>query len=109
MSGIPRVQDAVIGLIGMGEMGKMYAERLSKAGHCNRSVPLVCPASHGEDKWSTLTRSVGHHRINVCDLPEKYDSLVEYCKGDFLPLDRDRPRRLTPTSLDAQTRTASCR
>ncbi|GAA5926708.1 prephenate dehydrogenase (NADP(+)) [Sporobolomyces koalae] len=51
----PALHDAVIGLIGMGEMGKMYAERLSKAGQCNR--------------------------INVCDLPEKYDSLVEYCKG----------------------------
>ncbi|GAA6061125.1 hypothetical protein JCM10212_001725 [Sporobolomyces blumeae] len=51
----PAVEDAVIGLIGMGEMGKMYAERLSKAGRCKK--------------------------INVCDLPEKYDSLVEYCKG----------------------------
>ncbi|GAA5879649.1 hypothetical protein JCM16303_004118 [Sporobolomyces ruberrimus] len=51
----PAIRDAVIGLIGMGEMGKMYAERLSKAGQCKR--------------------------INVCDLPEKYDSLVEYCKG----------------------------
>ncbi|GAA6015561.1 hypothetical protein JCM11491_007157 [Sporobolomyces phaffii] len=52
---LPALKDAVIGLIGMGEMGKMYAERLSKSARCNR--------------------------INVCDLPEKYDSLVEYCHG----------------------------
>ncbi|GAA5964980.1 hypothetical protein JCM21900_004693 [Sporobolomyces salmonicolor] len=50
-----RPEDAVIGLIGMGEMGKMYAERLSKGGKCKK--------------------------INVCDLPEKYDQLVEYCHG----------------------------
>ncbi|GAA5849037.1 hypothetical protein JCM8547_006419 [Rhodosporidiobolus lusitaniae] len=64
MPTLPRAEDAVIGLIGMGEMGKMYAERLSKAGKCKR--------------------------ILVCDLPEKYDSLVEYCKGkDKLEAMRD--------------------
>ncbi|POY72148.1 hypothetical protein BMF94_4785 [Rhodotorula taiwanensis] len=51
----PPIEDAVIGLIGMGEMGKMYAERLSKGGKCAR--------------------------INVCDLPERFEELQEYCKG----------------------------
>lgn len=32
--GAPSMEDTVIGLIGMGEMGKMYAERLSKGGKC---------------------------------------------------------------------------
>jgi prephenate dehydrogenase (NADP+) len=31
---LPAPEDATIGLIGMGEMGKMYAERLSKGGRC---------------------------------------------------------------------------
>ncbi|TNY20325.1 Prephenate dehydrogenase [Rhodotorula diobovata] len=52
---LPAPQDAVVGIIGMGEMGRMYAERLSRAGQCAR--------------------------INVCDLPDRFDSLVEYCKG----------------------------
>ncbi|KAH4103238.1 prephenate dehydrogenase [Parastagonospora nodorum] len=38
-----------IGMIGMGDMGKMYARRLSTAG------------------W----------KVNACDLPDRYDSLVE--------------------------------
>ncbi|BGP56332.1 prephenate dehydrogenase (NADP(+)) [Rhodotorula sphaerocarpa] len=49
------MEDTVIGLIGMGEMGKMYAERLSKGGKCAK--------------------------INVCDLPERYEQLQEYCQG----------------------------
>ncbi|GAA6010793.1 hypothetical protein JCM10207_005845 [Rhodosporidiobolus poonsookiae] len=52
---LPAPEQATIGLIGMGEMGKMYAERLSRGGKCKR--------------------------ILVCDLPDKYDQLVEYCKG----------------------------
>ncbi|GAA5890141.1 hypothetical protein JCM6882_009240 [Rhodosporidiobolus microsporus] len=52
---LPVPEEATIGLIGMGEMGKLYAERLSRGGKCKR--------------------------ILVCDLPEKYDQLVEYCKG----------------------------
>ncbi|KAG9808287.1 hypothetical protein KCU84_g22295, partial [Aureobasidium melanogenum] len=44
--------EAVVGLIGMGDMGKMYARRLSEAG------------------W----------RVHACDLPDKYDSLVEEFK-----------------------------
>ncbi|KAF2244088.1 Prephenate dehydrogenase [Trematosphaeria pertusa] len=42
-----------IGIIGMGDMGKMYARRLSDAG------------------W----------KVNACDLPEKYDALVEEFRG----------------------------
>ncbi|BGP17434.1 hypothetical protein JCM10213_003283 [Rhodosporidiobolus nylandii] len=55
MPSLPSPEDATIGLIGMGEMGKMYAERLSRGGKCKR--------------------------ILVCDLPEKYDQLVSYCEG----------------------------
>ena len=59
MPALPAIKDAVVGLIGMGEMGRMYADRLSRTpGHCAR--------------------------INVCDLPDRYDSLVDYC--------RDKPR-----------------
>ncbi|KAH7070220.1 hypothetical protein FB567DRAFT_539505 [Paraphoma chrysanthemicola] len=43
-----------VGMIGMGDMGKMYSRRLSTAG------------------W----------KVNACDLPDKYDSLVEEFK-DF--------------------------
>ncbi|GAA5914342.1 hypothetical protein JCM8208_004443 [Rhodotorula glutinis] len=60
---LPAVKDAVVGLIGMGEMGRMYADRLSRNhNHCAR--------------------------INVCDLPDRYDSLVDYCrdKPNLVPL-----------------------
>ncbi|KAJ5974236.1 hypothetical protein N7481_011446 [Penicillium waksmanii] len=43
------MEDASIGIIGMGDMGKMYAQRLSAAG------------------W----------RINACDRPENYESLTQ--------------------------------
>ncbi|KAJ5242871.1 uncharacterized protein N7469_001198 [Penicillium citrinum] len=43
------MEDASIGIIGMGDMGKMYAQRLSDAG------------------W----------RINACDRPENYESLKQ--------------------------------
>ncbi|KXX75248.1 putative prephenate dehydrogenase [NADP(+)] [Madurella mycetomatis] len=46
---IPKPEDFVVGLIGMGDMGKMYARRLSNAG------------------W----------RIMACDKEEKYDELVQ--------------------------------
>ncbi|KAM0703151.1 hypothetical protein Q7P35_009089 [Cladosporium inversicolor] len=41
--------DAVVGIIGMGDMGKMYARRIADAG------------------W----------RVHACDIPEKYDALVQ--------------------------------
>ncbi|KAM0719301.1 hypothetical protein Q7P37_005206 [Cladosporium fusiforme] len=41
--------DAVVGIIGMGDMGKMYARRIADAG------------------W----------RVHACDLPEKYDALTQ--------------------------------
>ncbi|KAK4152855.1 hypothetical protein C8A00DRAFT_44151 [Chaetomidium leptoderma] len=49
MAPFPGAEDFVIGLIGMGDMGKMYARRLSEAG------------------W----------RIIACDREEKYDELVD--------------------------------
>ncbi|KAG8813766.1 prephenate dehydrogenase (NADP(+)), partial [Serendipita sp. 399] len=44
----PVEEQPVIGLIGMGEMGRMYAKHLSNAG------------------WK---------KLHVCDLPQKYDAL----------------------------------
>ncbi|KAF1352132.1 hypothetical protein BDV97DRAFT_348829 [Delphinella strobiligena] len=49
--------DEVIGLIGMGDMGMMYARRLSAAG------------------W----------RVHACDVPNKYDSLIELFKDNVRP------------------------
>lgn len=46
--------DFQIGLIGMGDMGKMYAKTLSKAGY----------------------------KLNACDVPEKFTSLKAEFKGD---------------------------
>ncbi|KAF2487525.1 hypothetical protein BDY17DRAFT_289138 [Neohortaea acidophila] len=42
-----KMQEAVVGIIGMGDMGKMYARRISDAG------------------WS----------VHACDVPEKYEAL----------------------------------
>ncbi|KAK4241868.1 hypothetical protein C8A03DRAFT_11855 [Achaetomium macrosporum] len=49
MAAFPGADDFIVGLIGMGDMGKMYARRLSNAG------------------W----------RIMACDREEKYDELVK--------------------------------
>jgi prephenate dehydrogenase (NADP+) len=77
---LPPAQDAIIGLIGMGEMGKMYAERLSREGKCSRFVPFPpCPYS------KELLRRALRNRILVCDLPEKYEQLKAYCQGAFSP------------------------
>ncbi|TFK65669.1 NAD(P)-binding protein [Pluteus cervinus] len=46
----PEAEQPVIGLIGMGAMGRMYADQLSAAG------------------WK---------RVHVCDLPAKYDTLLQ--------------------------------
>ncbi|KAM0786591.1 hypothetical protein ACM66B_002046 [Microbotryomycetes sp. NB124-2] len=53
MGGV-KLSEVSVGIIGMGEMGKMYAERL---------------------------RTGGLARINVCDLPSKFEQLEAYCKG----------------------------
>ncbi|KAG8989006.1 prephenate dehydrogenase (NADP(+)) [Tulasnella sp. JGI-2019a] len=50
----PEQQQPVIGIIGMGDMGRMYARRLSAAG------------------WM---------KIYVCDRPEKYKTLTEDMRG----------------------------
>ncbi|KAK1751606.1 hypothetical protein QBC47DRAFT_390526 [Echria macrotheca] len=50
----PGMEDFVVGLIGMGDMGKMYARRLSSAG------------------W----------RIMACDREEKYDDLIKEFSGN---------------------------
>jgi len=51
-----------IGLIGLGEMGRMYAERLHRGG------------------WK---------RVNVCDRPERFDALREELKDSGLTVMRD--------------------
>ncbi|KAK2765176.1 prephenate dehydrogenase (NADP(+)) [Arachnomyces sp. PD_36] len=51
-----------IGIIGMGDMGKMYAQRLSDAGW--RFTHLVTIHTHYEQK-----------PVNACDRPDKYDAL----------------------------------
>ncbi|CAG8842103.1 11036_t:CDS:2, partial [Racocetra persica] len=51
-----------IGLIGLGEMGLMYAKRIANAG------------------WKS---------VNVCDLPSRYDELKEKLKGSGLKVLRD--------------------
>lgn len=61
----PVEEQPTIGLIGMGAMGRMYANLLSEAGW-KKSVRVSChvlPASHRPN------------RINVCDLPQKYEGL----------------------------------
>ena len=61
----------VIGLIGMGAMGRMYATLLSDAGwnrselHSSNLLTLFQPIS----------------RIHVCDLPSKYENLKREYDG----------------------------
>jgi len=70
----PPEEHPAIGLIGMGAMGAMYARELSKAGW-KKSKPFVyLPASSPNILFFS-------HRISVCDLPEKYDSLKLQYKG----------------------------
>ena len=60
----PAEEQPIIGLIGMGAMGKMYAKFLSEGG------------------WKRLDPQLGvipalliDRRIHVCDVPDKYESL----------------------------------
>ena len=62
-----------IGLIGMGAMGRMYAQRLGAAGW-RRFVSLLRLFGKGSNGPS-LTR------IHVCDLPEKYEQLKRDYEG----------------------------
>ncbi|KAJ9621229.1 prephenate dehydrogenase (NADP(+)) [Taxawa tesnikishii (nom. ined.)] len=61
--------DAVIGIIGMGDMGKMYTRRLSDAGWRYAF-------------WQSLSEELIYCiRIHACDVPDKYDSLTDEFKG----------------------------
>ena len=73
---MPVEEQPVIGLIGMGEMGTMYARRLAEAGwkRC---------AARPRGRGRTLSGS----RINVCDLPENCEALRAQMQGEA-------PRRL---------------
>ena len=71
----PVEKQPVIGLIGMGAMGTMYAQQLADAGW--KKYVLLQPNS----PRSPLD---GLNRIYVCDLPSKYDALKEKYKGASL-------------------------
>ena len=67
----PIDQQPTIGLIGMGAMGTMYAKHLSNAGWKKYVLLfLFLPVN-----------DIVAHRISVCDLPEKYESLKLTYKG----------------------------
>ena len=68
----PVEEQPVIGLIGMGAMGTMYAEQLADAGW--KKYALLYSKS-------TRSRLTAANRIYVCDLPGKYDTLKEKYKG----------------------------
>jgi prephenate dehydrogenase (NADP+) len=70
----PPEEHPTIGLIGMGAMGAMYARELSKAGWKKSNRLFIYLHHH-------LISFFFSHRISVCDLPEKYDSLKLQYKG----------------------------
>jgi prephenate dehydrogenase (NADP+) len=77
------MENFVVGLIGMGDMGKMYAERLSAAGW--RIDPYLIllvtanPVPHAE--WLTAD----YYRILACDREENQESLQkEYAANVWL-------------------------
>lgn len=67
----PEHAQPIIGLIGMGAMGRMYAKLFSQAGW-KKSVSLP----YLRDQSLTRLRS---SRIYVCDIPDKYEKL----KADY--------------------------
>jgi 3-hydroxyisobutyrate dehydrogenase-like beta-hydroxyacid dehydrogenase len=46
--------DAVVGIIGMGDMGKMYARRISDAGWKYVGLSLLCLAEEAMVRFNTL-------------------------------------------------------
>ncbi len=68
----PIDEQPTIGLIGMGEMGKMYARHLSAAGW-KKSV---------SNTYSVLLTV--DSRIHVCDLPQKYEALQRELAGESI-------------------------
>ena len=72
----PAEEQPIIGLIGMGAMGKMYAKFLSEGG------------------WKRLDPQLGvipalliDRRIHVCDVPDKYESLKsDYAGKQTMPI-----------------------
>ena len=57
-------EQPIIGLIGMGAMGKMYAKFLSEGGW-KRLDP----------QFGVIPALLTDRRIHVCDLPDKYETL----------------------------------
>ncbi|KAL3712269.1 prephenate dehydrogenase (NADP(+)) [Talaromyces marneffei ATCC 18224] len=67
-------ENASIGIIGMGDMGKMYAQRLSQAGW--RFISHRSLLNSHADTTSRLSR------INACDRSDKYESLKQEYASD---------------------------
>ena len=72
----PIEEQPIIGLIGMGAMGTLYAKHLVDAGWKRYAFPRP-NFSHPADGEL--------NRIYVCDLPDKYDAVKEKYKGVTLP------------------------
>lgn len=78
MAGPTRDKSSVaIGIIGMGDMGRLYANRISKAGW--RFVPII--------DWyiSMATHTFLLVRVNACDRDERYEALTDEFKGKKIP------------------------
>lgn len=75
MAGPTRDRSSVsIGIIGMGDMGRLYSERISKAGW--RFVPII-------DWYIPIAAHLPLLiRVNACDRDENYEALRDEFKGE---------------------------
>jgi hypothetical protein len=81
----------VIGLIGMGDMGRMYAKRLIAGGWTKYVVVNVGRGLHTSpftliDVDAILLIFL---RIYACDRPEKYETLAAEFAGESFAFSRD--------------------
>lgn len=65
----------IIGLIGMGAMGRMYAKYLSEAGWERYAVRRAYVSYAPTETINCFDR------IHVCDLPQKYEELQRAYEG----------------------------
>jgi hypothetical protein len=66
-----------IGLIGLGEMGLMYAKRMVSAGWKKYELPFPYTVSF----LLLLINQLSINRVNVCDQHENYEKFKELLKG----------------------------
>ena len=81
-----------VGIIGMGDMGKMYARRLSEAGWkyvpgFNLPLQMLC----FRVPWFIILTVF---RVNACDRDDKFEALKEEYKGR-----KSRPQSTICTAL----------